>query len=439
MKSFIRSKSEQGGILVGVLIVGVIVSTVLVAMVAMVTQEHKMLTKSATWNSALPLAEAGVEEAMSHMRQVGVGPRFVNGWTTTSVTNIYLMRTNSDGITRVLINGATPPIVTSTGMVWSARDSKYVQRRIRANTKGVSYFMKAISAKKKIDLSGTASVDSFDSSNPLYSSGGVYDASKKKDKGDVATNESTPGAINMGGQASVYGSVATGPLGTVTMSNPAQVKVGTIAHVDGGGTGIQTNKYTKDMNVAFPNVDPPWQTWGPFASVTPPMVIASGPSAGTYTASLAGGNHSLTTLDIPSSANWIVTGAAQLWVKDTVAIQGTITIMPGASLQLYVEKGTVSFSGNGVRNQTGFAGNFALWCMPLVTAVSFSGEGNFVGTVYAPNSTLNLSGGGTSGLDFQGAAVANLVNGSGKYKFHYDEQLQNTGLRNLQVVSWKEI
>ena len=442
MNTCIKKKSEQGAILVGILIVGVIVSTVLVALVTLVTQEHKMLTQSATWNSALPQAEAGIEEAMSHMRQVGVGPRSVNGWTLTSVTNVYLTRTNSEGAFKVLISGATPPIVTSTGLVWSARTGKYIQRRIRANTKGISYFMKAISAKEKINFGGQMSVDSYDSSNPLYNTGGVYDSAKKKDKGDVATNDSTPGAITLGGQSTIYGSLATGPTGTVVMANPSQVSVGSLAYVSGGGTGIQTNKYAKDMNVSFPNVEEPY-TWGSTGVLPSPILgIAAVPSliSGTnYAHTLVTGNHSINTLSLGNSAHWVVTGAAQLYVKNGVSIQGSITILPGASLQLYVQSGTVSFSGNGVRNATGFAGNFGLWCMPAVTSVTFSGDANFVGTVYAPNSILDFSGGGSTGLDFQGAAVAKTAVGSGKFKFHYDEQLQNTGLRNLQVVSWKEI
>jgi Tfp pilus assembly protein PilX len=444
MRTCINRTSEYGGVLVGVLIIGVVVSTVLIAMVSLVTQEHRMLAKSTTWNSALPLAEAGLEEAMSHLRQVGVGPRSVNGWTLTSVTNVYLMRTNSEGIYKVLINGATPPLVTSTGLVWSARDSKYVARRIRANTKGVSYFMKAISAKQKINFSGQMSVDSYDSSNPLYNSGGVYDATKKKDKGDVATNDSTPGAITLGGQSTIYGSLATGPTGTISMGNPSQVAVGSVAYVNGGGTGIQTNKYSKDMNVAFPNVDEPY-TWGsaPNGVIPSPILgISAIPyllNGTNYAHTLVTGNHSINTLSLGNSAHWVVTGAAQLYVKTSVSIQGSITILPGASLQLYVQNGTVAFSGNGIRNATGFAGNFGLWCMTNVTSVTFSGDANFVGTVYAPNSILDFSGGGSNPLDFQGAAVAKSVVGSGKFNFHYDEQLQNTGLRNLQVVSWKEI
>lgn len=399
-----------------------------------------MLTQSATWNSALPQAEAGIEEAMSHMRQVGVGPRSVNGWTMTSVTNVYLTRTNSEGAFKVLISGATPPIVTSTGLVWSARSGKYIQRRIRANTKGISYFMKAISAKKTINFSGQLTVDSFDSSTDVYSSGGMYDPAKKKDKGDVATNESTPGAIYLGGQTSIYGSLATGPTGTVTIASPSQVSVGSLAYVSGGSTGIQTNKYSKDMNVAFPDVTEPYPYGTSGITIIPPAYTGLLVSGTNYQQVLKGGvNYSISTLYIAASANWLVEGATQLYVKDGVQIAGTITILPGASLQLYVQKGTVTISGNGIRNHTGYAGNFALWCMPFVTNVSLSGDGNFIGTIYAPNSPLALSGGGSTVLDFQGAVVANSVAGSGKYKFHYDEQLQNTGLRNLQVVSWKEI
>ena len=117
----------------------------------------------------------------------------------------------------------------------------------------------------------------------------------------------------------------------------------------------------------------------------------------------------------------------------------TITIAPGASLQLYVRGGTITLSGNGVRNETGFAGNFAVWALPAVSTINLDGEGQFTGTIYAPNSTVNVAGGGSSGRDMTGAIVANIVNGSGKYKIHFDEHLRETGLRNLTVVSWKEI
>lgn len=96
-------------------------------------------------------------------------------------------------------------------------------------------------------------------------------------------------------------------------------------------------------------------------------------------------------------------------------------------------------AGNGVRNDTGLAYNVGLWCMPAVTAVSLSGEGQFTGTMYAPSAAMTVSGGGSSGIDFVGAVVGRTFTGSGKYKFHYDEDLQNRGMRNLVIASWSEM
>jgi hypothetical protein len=119
-------------------------------------------------------------------------------------------------------------------------------------------------------------------------------------------------------------------------------------------------------------------------------------------------------------------------------MEGTITILPGASLQVFVRSGTILLKGNGFRNETGYAGNFGIWGMPAVTDVSVTGSGTFVGTIYAPHARMILAGTG-GGRNFIGAVVANNVDASGSYQLHYDEALQNTGMRNLTVVSWKEI
>lgn len=435
MKILSLRKAEQGAMLVGALVMAAIISAVLVAVVSMVAQEHRTLARSATWNAALPIAEAGVEEAMSHMRQVGLGNRVANGWTV-SGTNVTLSRNRTEGRYSVGISSATPPVVTSTGVVWCASANQYIARRIEAKTKGVSLFMNALSAKRQIVMAGTASVDSFDSTDPLYSTNGAYTATRRKARGDVATNESSAGAINMSGSATVYGKVATGPAGTILMSNPNNVKVGSEAHVT-SGNGIESGYYTKDMNVAFPNVEEPY-VWGynslGFASTVSPLLLG-----GTnYHAHFPSGNYSLDTISIPNSRHWLISGTVQIYVKSGVTIQGSLTLMSGASLQIFVRSGTVSISGNGFRNETDYAGNFGIWGMPAVSQVSMTGSGSFVGTIYAPHALLYLAGSG-SGREVSGAIVAHNVDASGNYKLHYDEALQNTGLRNLTVVGWREI
>lgn len=414
--------------LIGTLILVAIMASVLAAIMSHVSQEHRMLARTEAWNSALPIAEAGVEEAMSHMRKVESGYRAVNGWTQ-SGTNYTLTRTRTNGIYNVSIDTQIPPVIISTGKVWSASANKYIERRINARTRGESFFMKAISAKQKITLSGQISVDSFDSDNSLYSSNGLYVASKKKDGGDVGTNMSAPDAIDMGGQAKIYGRVATGPLGTVKVGG--QNDVGSIAHVDGAGSGVQLGWYTKDMNVSYPNAVLPYT-----GGSTPLGQLLSGI---TYKYVLASGDFRLATLSLSASEQMLVTGTARLVVDLDMPVSGTIILLPGANLQIYLKSGSVSMSGNGLRNDTGRAYNFGLWCLPAVTQVSLSGEGHFVGTIYAPSAVMNLSGGGSNGIDFIGAAVASSVNGSGSFTFHYDEALQNRSLRNLVIASWSEI
>src|SRR5687768_9690578 len=342
MKTSLQRKSEEGAMLVGTLVMAAIMGSVIVAVTAMVIQEHRMLSRSTTWNATLPIAEAGIEEAMSHCRQVGTGLRNVNGWTNAG-TNIFLSRTRTDGRYAVSISPASPPIITSTGRVFCASANQFIERRIQANTKGLSYFMNAVSAKRKITMAGTALVDSFDSSDPAYSTNGTYIASRKKAFGDVMTNESTPGAIDLSGQASIYGRVATGPLGTVALSNPAQVKVGSVTHVDGGGSGVQSGYYTKDMNVAFPDVIVPSVLTNAMAPF-PNMVSGISYKYVLY----PGENRKLPTLTLTASEKMLVSGHAQLLVENGVSIQGSITIAPGASLQLYVRAGTIAISGNGV-------------------------------------------------------------------------------------------
>ena len=107
MKTSLKRNSEQGAMLVSTLVMAAIMGSVIVAVAAMVVQEHRMLSRSSTWNAALPIAEAGIEEAMSHCRQVGVGLRNANGWTL-SGTNYFLSRARTDGRYAVSISTVSP-------------------------------------------------------------------------------------------------------------------------------------------------------------------------------------------------------------------------------------------------------------------------------------------------------------------------------------------
>src|SRR6188474_721382 len=106
LKRSLTQSSQQGSVLLVAIGTVVVLGIMLAAVLSLITQERRILTHTATWNSALPVAEAGIEEAMSHLKQVDGGARNVNGWTGDS-TSCGSTRYLTDGRYTVVISGAT--------------------------------------------------------------------------------------------------------------------------------------------------------------------------------------------------------------------------------------------------------------------------------------------------------------------------------------------
>jgi hypothetical protein len=147
-----------------------------------------------------------------------------------------------------------------------------------------------------------------------------------------------------------------------------------------------------------------------------------------------------------STAEMLVRGDAVLWVTDDFSMTGQarITILPNASLKIYVGDGQgssaeIKIAGNGVLNMSGDTEKMAIYGMSDNSVVKIAGNGAFVGTVYAPNAELQGKGSGNSVDDFQGAAIVGTVNYNGHFNFHYDEKLgDNGGLTQWKILSWME-
>jgi hypothetical protein len=140
--------------------------------------------------------------------------------------------------------------------------------------------------------------------------------------------------------------------------------------------------------------------------------------------------------------NVLVTGHAKLYVTGSVQFTGndTIDIAPGASLKLYVAASTAKIAGNGVLNEDGIATNFYYFGLPSNTTLTVSGNGTFIGAIYAPEAALTLDGGGHETTDFTGASVSQTARMNGHFKFHYDEALGKNGPpRGYVVKDWNEI
>ena len=428
---FKKQSDESGSALLVSFATCMVIGVVLAAYLRLCGQEVTASARSASWNMAISTAEAGLEEALTHLHKQGTSGLASNGWT---LGNRGYEKTTAmdDSYYDVQISTATPPSISSTGYFLAPNGTDYISRTILITTSSDAMFIKALTAKGRIDMNGNnINTDSFDSADPTYSTDGKYDSAKRKDNGDVATNLDLTDSISVG-NANIRGRVSTGPGGTVTVgSNGA---VGSAAWHAAGESGIEDGYSSDDMNVSFPDVSAPW--------TTPQLPPPSGSHGGTnYNYKLTSGDYELSSLSMSGKADMIVTGNSRLYVTSSFSMSGksAILIGDGAKLEIYIGGSSASIGGNGIANVNN-ATNLFIYGLPTLTSLSMSGNGEFTGVLYAPNADLSLNGGGSGNNDFIGAAVVNTATLGGHYSFHYDEQLGNLdGSGEFTVTSWNEL
>lgn len=422
----LRRRRESGSVLAVTLIIAIVLSLSLASYLMLMSHQNRMVMHGQAWNRALTVAEAGVEDTLGHLnRTFGTNNDRggANGWVGPAAgpavlgserkltLGIYYMTTISDDAL---------PIITSTGTVTMATSGQVIRRVIRVKTVTEAAFRAAMAARRNIDFMGNdIYVDSYDSSDDKFSTLGKYDYNKRKAGGDVA---STEGFIAVG-NADVKGKLYTGPV------NDGQYKVGSqgsVGDLNWNGPGVQPGWYFNDFNMDFANVEVPNLSW------TQPK------SKGTNFLHLGSGAFKyLGNLNAKSGDTIYVEAKATLYVTGDFDMKGTIIIAPGASLKIYV--GGANTVLNRV-NTDGNANTFQYYGLPSNTSVTWNGNDEFVGTIYAPQATLSMGGGGSNTYDFQGACVAKAVWMNGHFNFHFDENLRRKGpVIGFAVSGWEEL
>lgn len=464
MKPIRKRNNWSAGSVLMVSVCTALVLGILLAGYLIYTQTQNIsVTRSQGWNAAIAVAEAGIEEALSHLNRnapyfeptEGTNNLACNGWTNLG-GNVYagprrFLGQNYYEVTITLI-GLTP-IIDSVGYVYEPGlyagapqimfaaagvnpPPGYQTRRVRTYTKIDSLFAVAMAARSVIDLNGkNVTTDSFDSADPRYSENGLYprnDRNKTKDNGDVATNGEIINTLELG-NAKIKGRAKTGPGGRILIGPLGSV--GSRAWVEGGNTGIQPNWSANDMNVVFPQVRLPQTTWYP---KTKDNVVIDGVMYD-YVFTQSGDYY------INASGNIYVTNGVNVRLRIVSDFKMTgkddrIRIAPiGASLKIYMEGASFEVSGQGIVNESGNAANFYYYGLPSNTQLKFSGNASFTGAIYAPNADFLLGGGGNDIYDFVGASVTRTVKMNGHFNFHYDENLARIGsYRGFIPTLWKE-
>jgi hypothetical protein len=443
----IQVHRASGSVIVVMLITVVLIGVTLGSYLHLVSNQNLSIMRSMAWNQAVAVAEAGIEEAMAHLNY-NTTNRTRDGWTSVG-TNVVIEKFIGANKYKTWVQATNlhptndRPVIKAEGWVVHPKTGQFLPRPrvVQVTTTNDAIFAKGLVAKGQIDLGGNnIRSDSYDSTIGAYNTGGRYDPAKFRDKGDVATN----GKLINVGNADIYGRASTGPGGIVDLG--AQGTVGSTAwHANPANSGKSEPGWTSDdMNVQFPDVRDPYDGTGvgPVFDLPNPLLAPSGNIDGQPYAIILNTPGYYRIPEITGSDKRIYVGAdVTVLVGDLNMTGGNAGIMiaTNASMQLYVTGASATIGGQGVMNMSGSAAKFSYWGLPSNKTVNLQGNGEFAGTVYAPQAQLNLGGGGSNLTDLMGASVTGSVKINGHFNFHYDESLGVYGpRRGYTINTWSE-
>ncbi len=422
-----KSRARQGGVLMVTLFMVSLIGFFIFSYLYLVRTQRALAARSQAWNSALALAEAGLEEALAQLNPGAPAPvidRTANGWGAVS-GGFYGPMTralNNVGSYSVVISADTFPVLYATGYVSVPSIPATLSRVVRVTTINAALFNVGMATKYNINLNGNnVSSDSFNSANTNLSTAGQYDPAKTSTNGDMA---SVQGIVNVG-NANINGSVLLGPTASET-----QLKNG---YVSGG--------ITNDFNVEFPDVVLPPGNPLPAPLGIPPLGLPLVTNGISYSyAFFTSGYFSISDLNANiyvapgASVKLLLSGnATSQYIR--VASAGGVS----GNLAVYMDGPTFTLSGNDIVD-SGNATNFAYYGTTNNTSLKFSGNAAFTGTIYAPEADFTLGGGGPVPYDFVGSSYTKSATLNGQFKFHYDENLAAAGPRKGYVAaSWHEL
>ncbi len=413
-----RHLRPRGNVLIVTICITAIIGLALAGYLTLASNQNQLTMHSQVWNSAMPVAEAGIEEALTHLSRNYITNMESSGWV---LSGGQYVKSNSigDGNYQVTISQSLPYTIVSTGYAPMPGSSTYVSRSVQVTTQNQNAFTGALILQGTVNQNGNnVTTDSYDPRDPKKSTNGAYDPAKAGDKGDVTCAN---GMFNVG-NANIWGHALTGP--GVTPSTGPNGAIGSVAWNQAGMSGIQPGWVQNDFNVSFPDVQ------APFAAAAAP---ASGSYGGTnYAYVLGNGNYLSSTL----GGKVLVTGNATLYVTGNILFDlgDFLLIAPGASLRLYMGGASASFQA--IFNPNNGAASFLYFGLPSNTSIALSGTSDLTGAIYAPEASIAVTG---SAVIF-GAVMAHDATMRGNAAVHYDESLASIPpIRGFIINSWNEL
>ena len=333
MKTKVFKRMKKASALLTALVICSIFSLFVVYYLSLIEQQGLLNSRSQTWNMAIAITEAGIEEGLENLNDngsnLGQAP-----WSYLGGITYYRSNTLPDGssYTVFITNTAPNPVVVARAYVQQSTLVNLAQnisaafcaaggvstgpttvtRAVMVNCSKTSLFQAPLVARKNINLNGNnIATDSYASCDPTKSVNGQYvPGFYSGDHGDVASNQGLIDSIS-GGNANIYGVAHTGTntSGQPTVSIGPNGAVG--SHLwQAANKGLEPGWVLEDANFTFPDTTFP-NTGGYLTATGGVMIVSSNMVTTSY-------NTNLVPLGA-SSTNYSTTYV----IKDTFPAPGT--------------------------------------------------------------------------------------------------------------------
>lgn len=438
------------------LILAGIFGIALVSYLRLSTHALRLADRSFYANSAMNLAEIGLEEAITAFNQidnVGAASAFADwskpggtaGRRTFPADTPFALGANTTGTVKVYTTdctGAAPaPLIVAKAIVTPPNGNgppiyKYIEISLRKR----SLFANGLVAREDVTWVGHPLADSWNS-DPAGDGSTIVPYNASLRTANIVVGCLT-GNIGLGSGGEVWGYAKTGPTGTISGGSVHGL----------GTTDDDPSRRTNDFNSTFPPVSVPTATANVISSsITNTTSFPRGGDVSVTVGGVATYYYTFTTgngislsgsraLNVNANCVFILTSHAP---GTSISTSGNayISIANGSTLNIYTN-GNVSIGGNGLINNNTQPKQCVIWGTGTATgtqAIDISGNGQLKACVYAPNAALSLNGGGSAG-HVMGAAVARTISMNGGTEFHYDDSLGNLTTGNPFAISkWREL
>jgi hypothetical protein len=473
MNSLYKQQSARGSVLIVALVFATLIAISLVSYISLANNSLKQASRSFYANSAINLAEVGLELAMARFNQLDDAPDAATAWGgwmldpstgpfTPSATRTFGGYNPGPGaIGTIKVFAQHYPGSTTTDIPRIVAKATITQN----NAPPIEKYIEVTLRKREILGRGISSLDDINVNGARFegkswnSNGGTIPYTA----GPITANLTVGsvngdidlGSKNNGGTIWGYAKVSEGNTitgGLVSGTDGAQDADRRLDDFDGNfpmpetPTGFNPNSVSTSIIVptAFP--DP---------SDTSITDVSTGVGAKTTyyyvftpTASISLSGNATDVISIPDNTNVVfIMNNRDIGPSAPAAVNITsnasIRIGTNSTLHIYSD-GNINITGGGLVNANISPSSFMFWGTQNASTtyspdVTIHGNGVLTGIIYAPGADLNVGGGGSGGV-VTGAVVAKSVEFAGNTSFYYDESLAGMTFGNPYGASkWKEL